>query len=337
MPWADDASTVPTTRPVDPSTSEKGRPPPERMSVRAWAGSAWVQYHPCGRRRRRPAAVELVDDRGCRGPEQCEVVLTQRQLLGRGAQVRSEHVGVGGVEDGLLDRLVEQGLRVGDQIGVERVVTGDQHSEGVAGVASCPAHLLPPGRAGAREAGDEHRIEPRHVDPQLEGVGRGQPEQPAVAQRLLDLATFLGEVAAAIPGHPAGSEGSTSASRRAVVAATCSAARRERTKASVRTPSLTRSVSRSAASDAAARRTGAPFSPTYDVKRGSHRARAVSPRGESSWLTAATSRPVRRDACSAGLPTVAEASTKVGSEPCAAQTRRRRRSTCATWAPKTPR
>ena len=41
--------------------------------------------------------------------------------------------------------------------------------------------------------------------------------------------------------------------------------------ASVRTSSATRSASRSAASDDAARRTGAPFSPVYDVSGGSHR------------------------------------------------------------------
>ena len=43
--------------------------------------------------------------------------------------------------------------------------------------------------------------------------------------------------------------------------ATCSAPRRDRTKASVRTPSATRSASRSAVSEDAARRRGAPFSP----------------------------------------------------------------------------
>ena len=57
------------------------------------------------------------------------------------------------------------------------------------------------------------------------------------------------------------SSGATSPSSRRAVIATDSAPRRERTNASVRTPSTTRSVSRSAVSEVAARRTGAPFSP----------------------------------------------------------------------------
>ena len=91
---------------------------------------------------------------------------------------------------------------MGDQVGVERVVSGDQDGEGVTGVAAGPSHLLPPGRPGPGEPCHQHGVEPRHVDPQLEGVGRGQPEQAPVAQRLLDLAALLGQVAAAVAGHP---------------------------------------------------------------------------------------------------------------------------------------
>ena len=107
--------------------------------------------------------------------------------------------------------------------------------------------------------------------------------------------------------------------------------------ARVRTSSATRSASRSATSDDAARRTGAPFSPAYDVKGGSHSSSETRPRGESSRVSATTSRPVRRDAVTSGSATVAEASTKVGCAPYIAHTRRSRRSTWETCAPKTPR
>ena len=83
--------------------------------------------------------------------------------------------------------------------------------------------------------------------------------------------------------------------------ATCSTPRRERTKARVRTSSRTRSVSSSAVSEEAARRTGAPFSPRNEVKGGSHSARVTAPRGEWSPVTASTSRPVSRDAATLGL------------------------------------
>jgi hypothetical protein len=59
--------------------------------------------------------------------------------------------------------------------------------------------------------------------------------------------------------------------------------------------------------------------------------------GEPSSVTAATDRPVSRDANSAGSATVAEASTIVGRAPYRAQIRSSRRSNSATCEPKTPR
>ena len=148
------------------------------------------------------------------------------------------------------------------------------------------------------------------------------------AQRRLDRrgAPRAGSRRGTPPPGPA-SDGSTSASCSAAVIATCSAPRRDRTNASVRTSSTTRSASRSAVSDDAARRTGAPFSPVHDVNGGSHSASATWPRGESSSVTGKTSRPVSRPAVTAGSAIVADASTNVGCAPYSAQTRRSRRST----------
>jgi hypothetical protein len=105
----------------------------------------------------------------------------------------------------------------------------------------------------------------------------------------------------------------------------------------VRTSSATRSASRSAVSEEAARRTGASFSPVYDVNGGSQSASARLPRGEQSSVTASMSSPVSRRPETSGSATVAEASTNVGEAPYDAQTRRRRRSTWETCAPNTPR
>src|SRR4029077_7081524 len=81
---------------------------------------------------------------------------------------------------------------------VERVVAGHQNCQRVASVAPRPTDLLPPGGAGAGEAGDDHRVEAGDVDAHLERVGGGQAEEPPAAERLLDLAPLLGEVAAAV-------------------------------------------------------------------------------------------------------------------------------------------
>ena len=105
----------------------------------------------------------------------------------------------------------------------------------------------------------------------------------------------------------------------------------------MRTSSATRSASRSATSDDAARRTGAPFSPAWLTNGGSHSSSDTWPRGEWSAVTASTGSPVSRPAATSGSETVAEARTKVGDAPYIAHTRRSRRSTCETCAPKTPR
>ena len=135
------------------------------------------------------------------GGEVGQLAGPQRQLLGGGAQVRAEHVGVGGVEDRRLHRLAEESLGVVDEVGVERVVAGDQHPQGVLGAAAGTTQLLPQAGAGAGEPGHQHRVETAHVDAELEGVGGGQPQQLAAAQRLLEGAPLLGQVAAAVGGH----------------------------------------------------------------------------------------------------------------------------------------
>ena len=172
------------------------------MSARSAARRASVQNHPRLRRRSSPAATRSSTTDAAAGPEEREVVLDERQLLGRGAQVRAEHEAVVGVEDGRLHGLADQRLGVVHQVGVERVVAGHQHAERVAGAAAGPAELLPERRPGAREAGHHHRVEAADVDAELERVGGRQPEQLAAAQPLLEVAPLLGEVAAAVGRHP---------------------------------------------------------------------------------------------------------------------------------------
>ena len=113
-----------------------------------------------------------------------------------------EHVGVGRVEDRGL-RGGEDRLGVVHQVGVQRVVGGDEDGEAAGPGASGPARLLPQRDARARPSGDEDRVQAGDVDAQLQGVGGGQGAQPARAQVGLQGPALLGQVAAAVGRHRA--------------------------------------------------------------------------------------------------------------------------------------
>ena len=96
-----------------------------------------------------------------------------------------------------------------------------------------------------------------------------------------------------------------------MASARTSAARRDRAKAIVLVSVPTSRVVSSAASRSALVR--APVSSS--ISGGFHRQNTFSPRGDRSSATSAKGRPVRRSASSAGLPTVADAITNLGSPP----------------------
>ena len=176
-----------------------------RADVGEVGGAVAVGPEPAARSPPQPALLDEAVEEAARGrAEQREVGLGQRQLLGGGAQVGRQDVLVGGVDDRGLDRLAEQRLGVRDQIGVERVVAGDEHAESVAVTATGAADLLPHRGPGAGEARHHHGVEPADVDAELERVGGGQPGELAGAQGPLDRAAFLGEVAAAVGRDLAG-------------------------------------------------------------------------------------------------------------------------------------
>ncbi|QDL75601.1 hypothetical protein DNK48_24880 [Streptomyces malaysiensis subsp. malaysiensis] len=136
------------------------------------------------------------------GPEEFQVGLGERKL-GRGrAEVRREDVRVVRVQDGGLHRLPEEGVRVVDEIGVQRVVPGDQDREGPFAGAPSPSRLLPQGGAGAGIARHDHGVQAGDVHPQLQGGGGGEPQQLTGVQGPLQGAALLGEIAAAIGGDP---------------------------------------------------------------------------------------------------------------------------------------
>ena len=112
----------------------------------------------------------------------------------------AEHVGVLGVEDRRLDRGPEDRVGMVDEVGVERVVGGDEHGQRLGTGPPGPSGLLPHRGPRAGPAREQDGVQAGDVDPELEG-GRGrQAEQPARPQRGLQLATLLGQVPAAVCG-----------------------------------------------------------------------------------------------------------------------------------------
>ena len=121
--------------------------------------------------------------------------------------------------------------------------------------------------------------------------------------------------------------GPAAASCRCACWATTSAPRREGTKAIVWAPDRTERASRVAVSSSA-------------EPSGCHSTSSTGPRDDrstSTEVTSAGSAPIRVAVVVAGSAAVAEATTNVGSAPYQAARRRSRRSTSATWDPKTPR
>ena len=129
--------------------------------------------------------------------EQGQVRGPQGSLGGGGTQVGREHVGVGRVEDRGLGG-GEDRLGVVHEVGVQRVVGGDEDGQAAGPGAPGPARLLTQRDARARPAGDEDRVQPGDVDAQLQGVGGGQGPQPARTQVGLQGPALLGQVAAAV-------------------------------------------------------------------------------------------------------------------------------------------
>ena len=299
------------------------------------------QNQPVGRRRSTPSATSSSSTAVGRRPAEHvgHVPLGQRQLGGRAHQLRREHVGVVRVEHAPLDRRAEQRLRVVHQVGVHRVVAGDEHDQGLVAGPSGPARLLPERRPRAGEAGHDHGVQPGDVDAQLQRVRGGHAEQLAGLQRRLQRPALLGQVAAAVRRdlpdqlrvdvgqHPLRAQ-------RGQLGAPPGPHERQRA----------RPLQHQVGQHPGGLGAGGPAH-RGPVLPGRARAAAAAPRARSSARPPGSrprsprrpTRPVSRDANSAGSATVAEASTIVGRAPYRAQIRSSRRSSSATCEPKTPR
>ena len=103
---------------------------------------------------------------------------------------------------------MQQSLGVVHEVGVERIVPGDQDGHGIAPAltvqagAACPARFLPERGPRARPAGDDHRVQARDVDAQFEGRGGCQRGDGPAAQSFLEVAPLLRQVSGPVGGYP---------------------------------------------------------------------------------------------------------------------------------------
>ena len=128
-----------------------------------------------------PAPVAGLSDVAFLGQERQQVVgrrrpehlaRLERQLERRRPQMREQDVQVVRVEPGLLRRVVEQELRVVDDVLVDRRARGDEHRDAGALPPAGPTELLPRGGDRSRIAGEDRHVQSADVDAELERVRR---------------------------------------------------------------------------------------------------------------------------------------------------------------------
>ena len=86
------------------------------------------------------------------------------------------------------------------EIGVEGVVSGDQHHQRPLPAPPGAATLLPERGDGAREPRDDHGVEAGDVHSEFECVGSRHAEQTSVRDRRFEVAAIFREVTGAVGG-----------------------------------------------------------------------------------------------------------------------------------------
>ncbi len=126
----------------------------------------------------------------------------QGQLLRGRQQVRSSDVRVRRVGDRILNRSVEDGLRVRQQVGVQGLIAADEERRTSLPGPSGSAQLLEEGCPSSRPSGDDHRVEAGDVDAQFQGRCGRHPQELTGAQPVLQLPALLLQVARPVRGDP---------------------------------------------------------------------------------------------------------------------------------------
>ena len=146
---------------------------------------------------------QLAGDRFDVLAEELAVDARDRRLVRRAQHVAGVDLGVERVEDRRLDRAREEVLRMAAEELVKRVLAGDVDRQPAAATSGPAPHLLEArDRSGERHA--DRGVELADVDPELQRVGRDDPEQVAVREAGLDLLALGGRVAGAVRGDALG-------------------------------------------------------------------------------------------------------------------------------------
>src|SRR5918995_5673619 len=131
------------------------------------------------------------------------VLRAERGLVGGREQVLQLDLLGAMVQDGRLDRPLQELVGMAAEELVESVLARDVDGEPAAAAPGAPPHL-PEARDGAGEVDADRGVELADVDPELEGVGGGDREQLARGELRLDLAALLGRVAGPVGGDALG-------------------------------------------------------------------------------------------------------------------------------------
>jgi hypothetical protein len=126
------------------------------------------------------------------GREEVQVLRPHRQLRSRAAQLRRQDVRILRVEHRRFDRPAEDRLGVVGEVGVQWVVTGDEHDQRLLARAAGPTGLLPQRRDRPRKAGQHHRVQSGDVESEFQRVRRRHAQQFAGRERRLQGPSLLG-------------------------------------------------------------------------------------------------------------------------------------------------
>ncbi len=166
------------------------------MSTAGCGSTPGAAKYPAGLRRSSPSSTR---DSATASAFHARISAVGEREFDSGAkQLRPQDVRVGRVDDHPLDRLVQQRTRVVHQIGVQRVVAGDEDDQRALAATASAARLLPEGRDGTGEPGQHHRIQARDVDTQFERVRGGESAQAALRESAFERSAIFCQVAGAV-------------------------------------------------------------------------------------------------------------------------------------------
>ena len=108
------------------------------------------------------------------------------------------------MDDPGVDGGVEDDFGVVDDIGVERIVTSDEHGHPPLSGPAGTTGLLPQGGQSAGPAGDDDEVEPGDVDAELQGIRQRRCQQLPRTQSGLEHPPFLSQIPSAVGGDLSG-------------------------------------------------------------------------------------------------------------------------------------